>query len=152
MEEEDDGDDDWGIINAGWSTLDLQWMSYLESSHLESGATTMMNTAIATRLETSSHHDDKMNNKNKMTKQTTRTRIILFLTTRLTTIPYSSTSTTTFSTISVMRHPPPSIMISPHGGNHPKSNYSNNSNGFACKLFNPWRTKAAIICLDTLIP
>ena len=34
MEEEDDGDDDWGIANVGWSTLDLQWMSYLESSHL----------------------------------------------------------------------------------------------------------------------
>ena len=59
-----------GITNVGWSTLDLQWMSYLESSHLESGATTKMNTAIAiaTRSETSSHHDDKTNNKNKMTR------------------------------------------------------------------------------------
>ena len=37
-----------GIRNAGWSTLDLQWMSYLESTHLESSATTMMNTAIVT--------------------------------------------------------------------------------------------------------
>ena len=54
-----------GITNAGWSTLDLQWMSYLESSRLESGATTMMNTAIVTRLELSSHHDDETNNKNK---------------------------------------------------------------------------------------
>ena len=26
-----------GITNAGWSTLDLQWMSYLESTCLESG-------------------------------------------------------------------------------------------------------------------
>ena len=59
-----------GITNVGWSTLDLQWMSYLESSHLESGATTKMNTAIAivTRSETSSHHDDKTNNKNKTTR------------------------------------------------------------------------------------
>ena len=54
-----------GITNDGWFTLDLQWMSYLESSHLYSGATTMMNTAIARRLEMSSHHDDEMNNKNK---------------------------------------------------------------------------------------
>ena len=54
-----------GITNVGWSTLDLQWMSYLESSHLESGATNMVNTAIVTRLEMSSHHDDETNNKNK---------------------------------------------------------------------------------------
>ena len=58
-----------GITNVGWSTLDLQGMSYLESSRLESGATTKMNTAIVTRSETSSHHDDKTNNKNKMTRQ-----------------------------------------------------------------------------------
>ena len=58
-----------GITNVGWSTLALQWMSYLATSHLESGATTKMNTTIATRSETSSHHDDKMNNKNKTTRQ-----------------------------------------------------------------------------------
>ena len=57
-----------GITNVGWSTLDLQWMSYLESSHLESGATTKMNTDIATIRETSCYHDDKTNNKNKKTR------------------------------------------------------------------------------------
>ena len=63
MEEEDDGDDDWGYHKC-WMVY-FGWMSYLESSRLESGATTMMNTAIVTRLEMSSHHDDETNNKNK---------------------------------------------------------------------------------------
>ena len=65
MEEEDNGDDDWEYHKCWMVYFGFAMDKLLESTCLDSIATTMMNTAIATRWKMSSHHDDETNNKNK---------------------------------------------------------------------------------------